>query len=281
MLALKPQVTLPPHLAAPTVLDWRPNRGDKSPMVKVTLLRQARDYLARQGLLEMGMLVAVLGLVGSIWAFSEVTDEVMDAETDHFDAVVLRAFRVPGDPDTGIGPPWMPRVMGDLTALGGVAVLTLIVLIVIAFLVLRRKWGSAVLVLCASAGGAILSHVLKSFFQRARPSVVPHLTEVTSMSFPSGHSMLSAVIYLTLGALLARTTKDRKVKAFFIFTALFITVLVGATRVYLGVHYPTDVLAGWCAGTTWALLCVIVARWLQKKHVVEPPGESTAPAKGA
>jgi undecaprenyl-diphosphatase len=247
-------------------------------MKKVTLFQQVRDYLARQGLLEMGMLLTVLGLVGSIWVFSEVADEVMEAETDHFDAVILRAFRHPGDPSIGLGPKWMPTVVGDLTSLGGAAVLTLIVLIVLAFLLLRRKWGSAVLVLCASAGGAVISTVLKSFFQRPRPSVVPHLTEVTSMSFPSGHSMLSAVIYLTLGALLARTTKDRKVKAFFIFTALFITVMVGTTRVYLGVHYPTDVLAGWCAGSTWALLCVVVARWLQKKHVVEPPGESAPQA---
>jgi undecaprenyl-diphosphatase len=151
---------------------------------------------------------------------------------------------------------------------------------VIAFLILRRKWGSAVLVFCASVGGTILGTVLKSLFQRQRPSVVPHLTEVTSLSFPSGHSMLSAVIYLTLGALLARTTKDRKVKAFFMVTAICITALVGTTRVYLGVHFPTDVLAGWCAGTTWALLCVMVARWLQKKHVVEPPGESAPPSSG-
>jgi undecaprenyl-diphosphatase len=246
-------------------------------MTKVTLFHQVRDYLARQGLLEMGMLLALLGLVGSVWAFSEVADEVMDAETDHFDATILRVFRQPGDLATGIGPKWMPTAVGDLTALGGTAVLTLIVLMVIAFLILRRKWASALLVLCASVGGTLLSTILKSFFQRQRPSVVPHLTEVTSLSFPSGHSMLSAVIYLTLGAILARTTKDRKVKAFFMLTALFLTVLVGATRVYLGVHFPTDVLAGWCAGTTWALLCVMVARWLQKKHVVEPPGESASP----
>ena len=243
-------------------------------MKKVAFLQRIRDYLARQGLLEMGMLLAMLGIVGSIWAFAEVADEVMEAETDHFDAVVLRAFRQPGDLGTGIGPKWMPTAVGDLTALGGTAVLTLMVIIVIAFLILRKKWASALLVLCASVGGTILGTVLKSLFQRQRPSVVPHLTEVTSLSFPSGHSMLSAVIYLTLGALLARTTKDRKVKTFFLLVAVFITVLVGTTRVYLGVHFPTDVLAGWCAGTTWALLCVMVARWLQKKHVVEPPSES-------
>lgn len=243
-------------------------------MKHVTPFQRIRDYLARQGLLEMGMLLAMLGLVGSVWAFSEVADEVMEAETDHFDAVILRAFRQPGDLGTGIGPKWMPASMGDLTALGGWTVLTLMVIIVLAFLLLQKKWASAILVLCASAGGAVLSGVLKTFFQRQRPSVVPHLTEVTSLSFPSGHSMAAAVIFLTLGALLARTTKDRKVKAFFLLTALFLTVLVGTTRVYLGVHYPTDVLAGWCAGTTWALLCVMVARWLQKKHVVEPPNES-------
>ena len=155
---------------------------------------------------------------------------------------------------------------------GGTAVLTLVVLLTVAFLMLRRKWASAVLVLIASVGGTVLSTLLKSLFQRARPSVVPHLTEVTSLSFPSGHSMLSAVIYLTLGALLARTTKDRKVKGFFLLTALGLTLLVGLTRVYLGVHYPTDVLAGWCAGTTWALLCVTLARWLQKRRVVEGAG---------
>lgn len=246
-------------------------------MQKFAFYRRVRDYLASRGLLEMGMLLAMLGLVGSIWAFSELADEVMEAETDHFDAIVLRAFRQPGDLGTGLGPRWMPAAVGDLTALGGTAVLTLMVIIVIAFLLLRKKWASALLVLCASAGGALLSTFMKSFFQRQRPSVVPHLTEVTSLSFPSGHSMLSAVLYLTLGALLARTTKDRKVKAFFLLTALFITVLVGTTRVYLGVHYPTDVLAGWCAGTTWALLCVMMARWLQKKHVIEQPSESPQP----
>lgn len=249
-------------------------------MQKSGLLLRVRDFLARQGLLEMSMLLALLGLIGSTWAFAEVADEVMEAESDHFDAAVLRAFRVPGDLGTGIGPRWLPGAVGDLTALGGTAVLTLMVLIVVVFLLLRRKWALAILVFCASAGGTILTTTLKSFFQRARPSVVPHLTEVTSLSFPSGHSMLSAAIYLTLGALLARTTNDRKLKIFFMATAVFITGMVGLTRVYLGVHFPTDVLAGWCAGTTWALLCVMVARFLQKKRVVEPagdghPGQST------
>ena len=246
--------------------------------MSLSIIQRTRDYLSRQGLLEMSLLAALLGLVGSVWAFSAVADEVMDAETDHFDATILRAFRQPGDLGTGIGPKWMPVAVGDLTALGGTAVLTLIVLIVIAFLVLRHKWASALLVLGASVGGTLLSTVLKSFFQRQRPSVVPHLAEVTSLSFPSGHSMLSAVIYLTLGALLSRTTQDRRIKAFFMITAVFITALVGTTRVYLGVHFPTDVLAGWCAGTTWALFCVIVARWLQKKRVVEAPGEAAAQA---
>lgn len=229
-----------------------------------------RDYLASRGLLEMTLLATLLGLVGCVWFFAEIADEVTEAETDHFDATILRAFRQPGNLGDAIGPAWLPAAVGDLTALGGMAVLTLVVVLTLAFLMMRRKWGSAILVFCASVGGSVLSTVLKALFQRQRPSVVPHLTEVTSLSFPSGHSMLSAVIYLTLGALLARTTRDRKAKAFFLATALFITVLVGTTRVYLGVHFPTDVLAGWCAGIAWALVCVTVARWLQKKHVIEP-----------
>ncbi len=229
-----------------------------------------RDFLVRQGLLETTVLLAVLGMVGSIWAFVEIADEVMEAESDHFDSTILLAFRQPGDPSTGIGPSWLPAAVGDITALGGFAVLTLMVLLTVAFLALQRKWGSALLVFISSTGGALLSTLLKSFFQRARPTVVPHLTEVTSLSFPSGHSMISAVIYLTLGALLASTTKDRKLKAFFLISALLITIMVGLTRIYLGVHFPTDVLAGWCAGTTWALLCVTIARWLRKRHVIEP-----------
>jgi undecaprenyl-diphosphatase len=133
------------------------------------------------------------------------------------------------------------------------------------------------LVLISVLGGFTASELLKQFFQRERPSVVPHLVVVQSLSFPSGHSMLSAVTYLTLGALLIKTVADRATRVYVLAFAVLLPVLVGASRVYLGVHYPTDVLAGWCAGLAWAVLCSIVAEWLQKRGAVERLDEQGPP----
>jgi undecaprenyl-diphosphatase len=123
--------------------------------------------------------------------------------------------------------------------------------------------------------------LLKQVFQRERPSVVPHLVTVQSLSFPSGHSMLSAATYLTLGALLIKVVQDRATRIYVLGIALLLPMLVGASRVYLGVHYPSDVLAGWCAGLAWAVLCSVVAEWLQKRGAVERPGEQGPPRLAA
>jgi len=139
------------------------------------------------------------------------------------------------------------------------------------YLVLQHHYGAAALVIVASAGGGALSVGLKQLFGRGRPDIVPHLVHVNDPSFPSGHSMVALVIYLTLGALLARFTTRRRVRVYLIANALSLTFLIGVTRVCLGVHYPTDVLAGWCAGLAWALLCWLVARYLQYRGAVEAP----------
>jgi undecaprenyl-diphosphatase len=125
------------------------------------------------------------------------------------------------------------------------------------------------LVLAASAGGLIISSLLKHEFERRRPSVVPHLATVYTSSFPSGHSMMASAVYLTLGALLTRIVPERSAKVYFIAVAILVAILVGLSRVYLGVHYPTDVLAGWTAGSVWALVCWQVARYLQQRGTVE------------
>jgi undecaprenyl-diphosphatase len=137
------------------------------------------------------------------------------------------------------------------------------------YLLLERPTGMLFLVLVATCGGGLILSVLKPWFARPRPSVVPHLVPVQSPSFPSGHSLLSAVVYLTLGALLARVTSDRITRIYLILLAAFLTVSIGLSRVYLGVHYPTDVLGGWVAGFLWALACGIVARELQRRHVLK------------
>ena len=155
--------------------------------------------------------------------------------------------------------------------------LTIVVLATLAYLLLARKRGAALLVLGAVVGGMLLSTGLKLGFERPRPDLVPHGARVYTASFPSGHAMLSAITYLTLGALLARVQEGRRIQAFLMGLAVFITLLVGVSRVYLGVHWPSDVLAGWAVGAAWAALCWFVALQLQRRGKVEDPGETSHP----
>jgi len=219
--------------------------------------------------------MSLLIIASAVWLFVEVADEVIEGESQRYDEAILRAMRHPNDLAQPIGPAWMKQTAVDFTALGSTAIIAMVCVLTVGFLALRRKWHSVLLVLGSIAGGALVSTILKHFFERPRPSLVPHLAEVSSASFPSGHSMLSAITYITLGTLLARTTSDRKIKIYFLAIAVFLAGVIGLTRVYLGVHYPTDVLAGWCAGISWALLCSLVARWLQRRGAVE--GETPAP----
>jgi undecaprenyl-diphosphatase len=142
--------------------------------------------------------------------------------------------------------------------------------LVVGYLLIERLYASAVLVLVSVGGGTLLTAGLKGFFHRDRPNAVPHLTDALFKSYPSGHSMMSSVVYLTLAVLLARTMKRRPAKIYLVSAALFLSFLVGLSRVYLGVHYPTDVVAGWAGGTAWALLCWLAAYWLEKRGKVEP-----------
>ena len=215
------------------------------------------------------VLVAVLLIVGGTWGFIELADEVREGDTQRFDDWAVRAMRRADDPSRPIGPHWLPEVGRDLTALGGVAVLSLTTAFVAGYLLIVRKYHAMWLVLAATLGGLLISTLLKHLIDRARPDLVPHLSHVYTSSFPSGHSMLSAVVYLTLGALLTRLASERRVKLYFLAAALLLTFLVGVSRVYMGVHYPTDVLAGWTAGLVWALLCWLVARHLQRRGAVE------------
>lgn len=221
------------------------------------------------------VLLALAIVVASVWLFADLADEVLEGDTGRFDERVLLMLRHADDPATPIGPAWLAEAGRDITAIGGTAVLMLMIAAVTGYLWLAGKHGAMWLVLASTIGGWLLSSLLKYFFGRPRPDVVPHLADVHTASFPSGHSMMSAVVYLTLGALLTRLVARPVVKLYILAVACLLTGLVGASRVYLGVHYPTDVLAGWLAGLVWATLCWLVARWLQNRGQVES-GENGA-----
>lgn len=223
------------------------------------------------------MLATMALAAGGIWAFVELADEVVEGDTASLDRTLLLALRSPGDLADPLGPPWVEELFRDFTALGGVGVLMLLTLAVAGFLLLDRRVRAAMLVLASVGGGFVLSTLLKQLFSRPRPDLVPHESFVYTASFPSGHSMMAAVTYLTLGALLARVQPRRQVKAYLLVLAALVTLLVGISRVYLGVHWPTDVLAGWAAGAIWALLSWLVARWLQRRGQVEPDVDELAP----
>jgi undecaprenyl-diphosphatase len=223
------------------------------------------------------LLAALAAFCGSIWVFAEVADEVSEGEFQEIEEDFMRSLRDPSDPTRAIGPTWAEEVGRDLTALGGIAALSLVTLLVLGFLLLARHHRAAILLAVAMSGGLVLSLALKNMFDRPRPDVIPHLSHVMTSSFPSGHSMLSSIAYLTLGSLLARTVAKRRLQLYFVAAALLVSFLVGASRVYMGVHYPSDVLAGWAAGTAWAAGVWLVALWLQRRGVVEPPeGEPEA-----
>jgi undecaprenyl-diphosphatase len=216
--------------------------------------------------------LAAIGLLGaSLWLFLSIAGAVVEGETTAWDRRLLLALRNAADPAIPWGPAWVQEMARDFTALGGVAVLTLMTLAVIGYLLLAGKRNAAIAVLVAVAGGLILSTLLKLGFNRARPDLVPYGAVVYTRSFPSGHSMMAAITYLTLGALLARVEGTLRIKIYLLTVAVFLTVLVGVSRVYLGVHWPTDVAAGWAVGAAWALLCSLVMRRLQRRGKVEPP----------
>jgi undecaprenyl-diphosphatase len=209
---------------------------------------------------ELNWLLVGLGACVMVWIFIALANEVGEGDTQAFDVRILTALRNRSDPSRPIGPRWMESMLLDLTALGSPTVLTLVVLAVTGFLILQTRYWTALFVTATVVGGAIVSSATKDLFNRARPTVVPHLREVFSASFPSGHALTSAVVYLTLGAMMMRVSERKLTKLYCFGVALLLTMLAGASRVFLGVHYPTDVIGGWVIGFAWASICWLVAQ---------------------
>jgi undecaprenyl-diphosphatase len=220
---------------------------------------------------ESSLLRSVLVIAVLLITFSLIAEEVMEGEPLAFDRTVLLAFRQPSNPSVPIGPPSLQEAARDVTALGSTIVLGIVLFAVVGYMFIARKRAEAWLMLGAVLGGVALNNILKFSFARPRPDLVAPAARVFTPSFPSGHATMSAITYLTLGALLAHTHASRPMRIYFMSLAALLTVLVGLSRVYLGVHYPTDVLAGWCIGTAWAMACWLLMTWLQREGRVDPP----------
>ena len=184
-----------------------------------------------------------------------------------FDEWLLLLLRDPADRATPVGPECLEHFMVSMTALGSTSVLLMVAVLAAGFFVVAGDRSSAVVLMFASVGGALLSSGLKLYFARARPDLVPHLVEVQSASFPSGHAMKSTVVYLVLAMLIRRNLMTSGSRAYLLATAIGVSVLVGVSRIYLGVHWPSDVIAGWMFGAAWAAACVFIASRLNRALV--------------
>ena len=230
----------------------------------------ASAELRRMARKEWPIVFVLMIVASAVWAFIELADEVVEGSTAALDEALLLALRDPADVTQPLGPAWIEEMMRDFTGLGGTGVLTLITLAVSGYLLLRRKHKAALAVLVAVGIGILISTLIKMGFDRSRPDLVPHGSYVYTASFPSGHSMMSAVVYLTLAVMLARIQAQWRVKIYVLICAIVLTVLVGFSRVYLGVHWPSDVLAGWSVGAAWALACWLGTLLLQRRGRIEP-----------
>jgi undecaprenyl-diphosphatase len=224
---------------------------------------------------ETWPLASVFVVAALLLTFGFIADEVVEGSTTALDQAIILLFRGGSDNLSGpIGPPWVREMARDITSLGSIAVLGIVSFVVAAYLLLAKSRAAALLVLVAVLGGLAINSLLKIQFARPRPDLFVPAAKVFTASFPSGHAAYSAITYMTLAALLARTTGSLRLRIYFVAVAVTLTFMIGVSRVYLGVHYPTDVLAGWCVGSAWALLCWTIMTRLQHRGEIKPPGDS-------
>lgn len=229
------------------------------------MLDKFRSFIKKYYPNEIQFLFALFIALFSLFIFIQIADEVTEGDLQQIDEKILLMLRDNNDPSRALGPERLEFIVRDITALGSFTVITLITLFVVIFLLIKKEYRSVFYVLSASVGGAILLNVLKFIFARERPDIVQHLVSEISMSFPSGHSTISAVVYLSLAVLIMRVEKSHKARIFIISVALFLTFIVGVSRLYLGVHYPTDVIAGWSIGLFWALFVWLISSFIENR----------------
>lgn len=212
--------------------------------------------------LEPGILGALFASAAALWAFIVIADEVVEGDTGSIDTWILLALHPRNPSDGSSATRWLWEFARDISGFGSVGVLALIVMATCALLLLVGRNRAALFVLSATLLSSTANALLKFYFNRPRPALIDHNLYVASSSFPSGHAMIATTVYLTLGAVLARMTDVVRLKLYILSIAVLLSGLVGLSRVYLGVHWPSDVLAGWAAGAGWALGAWGIARYI-------------------
>ena len=216
--------------------------------------------------------LVAFGMVASLTlfiVFGGIVDEVMEGDSHALDTKILMMLREPGNTDSPLGPLWFEEMVRDFTSLGGMGPLIFITLALFIYLIIRNLKGHAYYLLATVATGTALSNILKIGFDRPRPDLVPHGSATFTNAFPSGHSFMATVVYLTLAVILAQAEKSRTVKIYILGLGVLLSLIVGVSRVYLGVHWPSDVLAGWVIGAGWALLFWVFAEYLKTRHILK------------
>lgn len=210
--------------------------------------------------------ILLLLLAVGVWGFVSIADEVLEGDSHAWDESILLSMRAADDPSDPLGPSWFEEAGRDVTALGSVAALAIFTTAMTGYLALKKQPWVALFVVVSIVAGTGISTALKSGFNRPRPALVPHETQIYTKSFPSGHSAMSSLVYLTLGAVMSRAERDRNTKLFFIAVPITMSLLVGVSRVYMGVHWPTDVAAGWLFGISWSAASWLVFRYVQRRY---------------
>lgn len=228
--------------------------------------------LWRFGRAELAAMAALIVAACGVLAFIEIADDMTEADGRLVDQTILHLLRPTANPHDPLGPPWLEHAMLELTSFGGVASLIVVTVVAMIFLLIQRRAASALMVAVSLGGGVLLSETLKALFARDRPPVEFRAMETINASFPSGHAMLSTVVYLTLGAMLAQSMPKKRLRVFVFGVAVFLAATVGISRIYLGVHWTSDVLAGWSLGAAWAMACWL-AGWAVRRALARRPGQ--------
>ena len=200
-----------------------------------------------------------------VYAFIQIADEMAEGEIRNLDETLFLMLRVPGDPSRSLGPAWLQETALEVTAIGGYPLIMLTLAAVSGFFIVTRRYGAALYAVLSVGSGALLSQTLKQYYARPRPDLVAHLDTVHTASFPSGHALVTTVAYLTLAAIVVGYLETRRARAYVLAVAVLVAVMVGVSRVYLGVHWPSDVAAGWALGAAWASFTWLVVHMLQRR----------------